>query len=285
MPGLKVAQMNTMRVISVESDGYQLENDDGAIFLNQSLAKHPLHEDDTVDAFLYFDQSKSVVATTYVPTITAYDCAWVEVVEQKFGLGVFVNIGLKKDMLLSKDDLPHLKEEWPQKGDLVFAHLKPGKSQMVAKIPARFQLSKTLEPQGELEVGLTVQAYVFNLGPEGLVCFTQDGFEIYVYYKHTRKQHRIGEALEITITHMVSRLKYNGTLTPQKELALESDADRILDVLKKQGSIPYGDKSNADAIFKEFHMSKAAFKRALGTLYKERKVRLAPHQTTLREEE
>ena len=79
MPGLKVAQMNTMRVISVESDGYQLENDDGAIFLSQSLTKHPLHENETVDAFLYFDQSKSVVATTYVPTITAYDCAWVQV--------------------------------------------------------------------------------------------------------------------------------------------------------------------------------------------------------------
>lgn len=285
MPGLKIAQMNTMRVISVESDGYQLENDDGAIFLNQSLAHHPLHENDTVDAFLYFDQSKSVVATTYKPRITAYQSAWVDVVEQKFGLGVFVNIGLKKDMLLSKDDLPHLKEEWPQKGDLVFAHLKSGKTQMVAKIPARFQVSKTLEPQGELEVGLTVEAYVFNLGPEGLVCFTKDGFEVYVYYKHTRKQHRIGEALEVTITHMVNRLKYNGTLTPQKELALESDADRILAALKEKGSIPFGDKSNADAIFNAFHMSKAAFKRALGTLYKNRQVHLAPHQTTLREEE
>lgn len=285
MPGLKIAQMNSMRVVSVESDGYQLENDDGAIFLSQSLAQEPLHENEAVEAFLYFDQTKSVVATTYVPTITAYDAAWVEVVEQKFGLGVFVNIGLKKDMLLSKDDLPHLKEEWPQKGDLVFAHLKPGKTQMVAKIPARFQLSKTLEPSGELEVGLTVPARVFNLGPEGLVCFTKDGFEIFVYYKHTRHQHRIGEAIDVTLTHMVSRLKYNGTLTAQKELALESDADRILDVLENKKTIPFGDKSPADAIFKEFHMSKAAFKRALGTLYKARKVRLAPHKTTLRDEE
>ena len=284
MPGLKIAQMNTMRVDSVEADGYHLENDDGAIFLHKSLTKQPLKAGEPVEAFLYFDQSKTVVATTYKPLITAYQSAWVDVVEQKFGLGVFVNVNLKKDMLLSKDDLPHLKEEWPKKGDRVFAHLKSGKTQMVAKIPARFQLAKTLEPRGELEVGLTVKAWVFNLGPEGLVCFTEDGFEIYVYYKHTRSQHRIGEALEITITHMVSRLKYNGTLTAQKELAMESDADRILAELKKTKTIPYGDKSDADAIFKAFHMSKAAFKRALGTLYKKQLVTLSPHQTTLKDE-
>lgn len=285
MPELKIAQMNAMRVTSVEKDGYQLENDDGAIFLNQSLAKAPLSQDQQVHAFLYFDQSKSVVATTYVPKITTYQCGWVEVVDQKFGLGVFVNIGLKKDMLLSKDDLPHLKEEWPQKGDVVFAHLKPSKSQMVAKIPARFQLSKTLEPAGELDVGITVDAWVFNLGPEGIVCFTEDGFEIYVYYKHTRHQHRIGEAVKITLTHMVSRLKYNGTLTAQKEIALESDADRILAILQKDKVIPFGDKSNAEAIFEAFHMSKSAFKRALGTLYRARKVHLSPHQTQLKDEE
>ena len=284
MPGLKIAQINTMRVDSVDADGYHLENEDGAIFLHKSLAKHPLKAGETVEAFLYFDQSKTVVATTYKPTITAYQSAWVDVVEQKFGLGVFVNINLKKDMLLSKDDLPHLKEEWPQKGDRVFAHLKSGKTQMVAKIPARFQVAKTLQPRGELDVGLTVKAWVFNLGPEGLVCFTEDGFEIYVYYKHTRSQHRIGEAVEITITHMVNRLKYNGTITPQKEHAMESDADRILAELKKSKTIPYGDKSDADAIFKAFHMSKAAFKRALGTLYKKQLVTLSPHQTTLKDE-
>ncbi len=284
MPGLKIAQMNQMHVVSVESDGYQLENDTGAIFLHKQLAKSPLKEGDDVNAFLYFDQSKTVVATTYVPTITAYDASWVDVVEQKFGLGVFVNIGLKKDMLLSKDDLPHLKEEWPQKGDRVFAHLKSGKTQMVAKIPARFQVAKTLQPNGELEPGLTVPVRVFNLGPEGLVCFSEDGFEIYIYYKHTRKDHRIGELLDATITHSVSRLKYNATLTAQKELALESDADRILAVLEKDKVIPFGDKSNADQIFATFHMSKAAFKRALGTLYKARKVTLEPHQTTLKDE-
>lgn len=285
MPGLKIAQTNMMQVISVENDGYQLENEEGAIFLDKKETHQTYKTGDEVAAFLYFDQSKTVVATTNLPKVTAYDCAWVEVVEQKFGLGVFVNIGLRKDMLLSKDDLPFLKEEWPQKGDQVFCHLKAGKTQMVAKIPARFQLSKTLEPKGELDIGVTVNAFVFNLGPEGIVCFTKDGFEIYVYYKHTRKKYRIGEAVEVDITNALSRLKYNGRLVAQKELALETDAERIYAYLQEHSVMPFGDKTDPDEIFQTFNMSKAAFKRALGTLFKARLVKLDHHQTSLKDKE
>lgn len=284
MPGLKIAQMNEMRVASVEADGYMLENEDGNIFLEKPLTKHPLNEGDEVSAFLYFDQTKTVVATTYQPFVTAYHAAFVDVVEQKLGLGVFVDIGLKKDMLLSKDDLPHLKEEWPQKGDRVFCQLKAGRNQMTAKIPSRFQLSRTLEPEGELEIGSSVEAYVFHLGPEGLVLFTETGFEIYVYYKNTRKTYRMGEKTTVKITHQSTRAKYNGILSEQKELSLEKDAETIYSYLQEHGLVDLGDKSSPDMIFHTFHMSKAAFKRALGTLYKAKLVKLSSHQTTLNKE-
>jgi len=284
MPGLKIAQINVMDVASIEPDGYMLENEDGQIYLEKALAKNPLNEGETVNVFLYFDQSKSVVATTYEPLITAYQAAFVDVVEQKLGLGVFVNIGLKKDMLLSKDDLPHLKEEWPQKGDKVFCQLKAGRNQMTAKIPNRFQLSRTLEPEGELEIGSTVEAYVFHLGPEGIVLFTETGYEIYVYYKNTRKSYRMGEKATVKITHASSRTKYNGILSEQKELSLEKDAETIYEYLKEHETVSLGDKSAPEEIFHTFHMSKAAFKRALGTLYKAKLVKLSPHQTSLNKE-
>lgn len=284
MPGLKIAQMNEMRVASVESGGYMLENEDGSIFLDKVLTKAPLKEGDDVSAFLYFDQSKTVVATTYQPVITAYHAAFVDVVEQKQGLGVFVDVGLKKDMLLSKDDLPHLKDEWPIKGDKVFCQLKAGRNQMTAKIPSRFQLSRTLEPEGELEIGSLCEAYVFHLGPEGIVLFTETGFEIYVYYKNTRKEYRMGEKASVKITHAASRTKYNGILSEQKELSLEKDAETVYAYLQENGSVDLGDKSAPEDIFHTFHMSKAAFKRAIGSLYKAKLVTLSPKKTTLNKE-
>jgi predicted RNA-binding protein (virulence factor B family) len=48
--------------------------------------------------------------------------------------------------------------------------------------------------------------------------------------------------------------------------------------------MPYGDKSSATEIQERFNMSKSAFKRALGTLYKNEQIDLEGNQTTLRKE-
>lgn len=279
--GLKMAQMNTMTVVFKDKDGYQCENQEGAIFLPKAEATRSLKINDVIDVFLYFDQSKAATATMQKPLITAYQPAFVDVVDQKLGLGVFVHVGLKKDMLLSKDDLPHLKEEWPRKGDRVFCQLKAGKNQMVAKIPSRFQVLKRLQPNTELSLGDEVEAYVFHLGPEGIVLFTEAGHELFVYYKHTRNKYRLGEKVQAKISSVISRVKYNATLSPQKEQALEKDAQRIYDYLLGHPVMPFGDKSEPEAIFQTFHMSKAAFKRALGSLYKAELIKIFPLEVHL----
>lgn len=284
MSALKLGQFDQFRVVEVLEDYYQLENDALSVSLLKSDASRDLTLGEDVEAFLYIDQSKTVVATMQTPKITAYDPGFVTVVEKIPGLGVFVDIGLKKDMLVSKDDLPFVKDQWPEVGDVLFCHLRSGRNQMVAKMVSRFRITAHLNPEEELAISDTVKAYVFHLADEGLVFFTPSGHEIFVYYKHTRQKHRLGETCEVTIIKQLSRTKYNGTLVAQKELALDEDAERIYERLKKEGCVPYGDKSDADAIFAEFHLSKAAFKRAIGRLYKQQLVELKPHQTCLKKE-
>ncbi len=284
MNALKLGQYDQFRVVDVLEEYYQLENESLSVSLLKSDATHSLKLGDAVEAFLYIDQSKTVVATMQKPAITAYEPAFVNVVEKIPGLGVFVDIGLKKDMLVSKDDLPFIKDQWPEVGDRLFCHLRSGRNQMVAKMVSRFRITAHLDPQDELAISQTVEAYVFHLADEGLVLFTPTGHEIFVYYKHTRKPYRLGELCEVTIIKQLSRTRYNGTLVAQKELALDDDAKRLYEALQKDGCIPFGDKSDPDAIFETFHLSKAAFKRALGRLYKQELVTLKPHQTCLKEE-
>ena len=63
--------------------------------------------------------------------------------------------------------------------------------------------------------------------------------------------------------------EYVGSLIEQKELMLEKDAEVLIDYLDKhRGTMAFTDKSDAQAIFETFHMSKSAFKRALGNLFK-----------------
>lgn len=63
------------------------------------------------------------------------------------------------------------------------------------------------------------------------------------------------------------------SLLPRKQDALSVDAEEILTYLRsRNGAMPYGDKSDPDDIRERFHLSKAAFKRALGHLMKNGKV-------------
>ncbi|MCP6330442.1 hypothetical protein NL460_30330, partial [Klebsiella pneumoniae] len=60
---------------------------------------------------------------------------WVEVVDVNPGLGVFVNIGMNKDMLIGSTDLPALEDLWPEVGNKVYCTMKISKrGKMYGKI-------------------------------------------------------------------------------------------------------------------------------------------------------
>ncbi len=286
MPKLQTGDKNLFQVGKKTDDGYILIHDEGNILLPFNECDKELSVGDFIEAFLYIDHSKGFVATTKTPYIDMHQPDFVKVVEKKEGLGVFVDVGLSKDMLVSKDDLPYMKKHWPNKGDTLLCYLKTAKRQMVARPVSRFKVKEFIKPSEPLEEGQKVELIVFRVDDEGVVAFTKEGHEIFIYYKHTRKQHRVGEVLDATITVKRDDAHYNATLIEQKESMLETDAQRILDYIKESGgTIPLTDKSSPDDIFNAFNMSKAAFKRALGRLFKEGYVVLNKQSTDLKNSE
>ena len=60
----------------------------------------------------------------------------------------------------------------------------------------------------------------------------------------------------------------------------------ILKLLKEEGgTLPYGDKSDAEAVKQKFQISKNAFKRAIGHLYKEGKISLEAGSIELKDQD
>jgi len=283
MPDIKIGQYDLFQVIKVDVAHYLIKNKHATLELKKEEATKELTVGESIDVFLYIDHSKGIAATMKTPKIDIFNADWVEVVEKKEGLGAFVDIGLNKDMLVSKDDLPHLKKAWPAIGGKLFCYLKVSRNQMVARPVSRFRMREFIKPEEPLTVGENYDAFVFSLADEGVVLFTPMGHEVFVYYKHLRKDYQLGASVDVKITVEKDPLHYNGTLIEQKELMLEEDAQRIYDYLKSQGSMPFTDKSDPTAIFNTFHMSKSAFKRALGRLYKEELVTLEEDRTVLKE--
>lgn len=279
---IQMGDYTNLEVLRETEISYILGDETTEIFLHKKQALGELEVGEKVEVFLYYDNQKRITATMTKPLIDLKNPGFCEVVDQNFRLGVFLNIGLPKDLLLSRDDLPHMKREWPQVGDKLFVRMRASRNQLTAKVIPRYEIPKYIKPSTELEVGKKYIAYNVYKTEEGQIFYTEEGHRIYVYFKHLRKSYRLGEKAEIKIMIDKGNNDYSGSIIEQKELMISKDAEYILMYLKSNnGIMPYGDKSSAEDIQSRFNMSKSAFKRALGTLYKNKQIELSPLETSL----
>lgn len=279
---LAMGSYNDLRVLRESDLAYILESEDGEVFLHKKQAIGDIKEGDTIRVFLYFDNQKRITATMHEPYVDTEKAAFVDVIDINEHLGAFLRVGLIKDLLLSRDDLSFKKSEWPQVGDKVFVKMKASKHQITAKIIPRYEIKNYLKPETELIKDECYDAYCVFIGEEGVVFSTLEGHYIYVYFKNVRKQYRLGEKAYVKIIQVKVGHQYNGTLIEQKELMLSIDALVIKEYLEKHnGTVALTDKSTPEEIRAIFTMSKAAFKRAIGTLYKEKVVNLESNATSL----
>ncbi len=279
---LAMGEFNILKVIREADFSYILSDGETEVFLHKKQTNRDLNVDEEIEVFLYFDNQKRITATMTIPTINKDTPKFVEVVGVNQRLGVFLGIGLIKDLLLSRDDLSFIKKEWPAEGDKLFVRLKASKNQLTAKLVSRYEIEDYLAPKTELIEGECYYAYNIYKAEEGVVFLTEEGHNIFVYFKHLRKTYRLGEKVYVKIIKCKVDRKYNGTLIEQKEIMMSKDAQRIREYLEaNNGVMSMTDKSTPEDINEMFKMSKAAFKRALGTLYKEKVIELKAEETRL----
>lgn len=247
--------------------GYMLTLKDDSVFLhfNESL-KQDLQDGDTVDAFLYIDGKGRQAATLRIPKITITQPACLTVNSVLPHLGAFLDMGISKDILLSIDDLPEDNRLWPVAGDTLWVSLKI-KGKMVAKPVTHHDV----DHQEDIPLKTHVFGNVQRIGHEGLNILTDSGVWIFVHKSMFKGRYRIGQKVDVVVTFASDR-GYSGSLLQQKENVMDDDAAMILKVLEKTGSIPLDSNSSPEDIAATFGLSKKAFKRAIGRLYKERKV-------------
>ncbi|MCF7925511.1 MAG: DNA-binding protein [Candidatus Izimaplasma sp.] len=283
---LKLGDYNTLSVLRETPFAYILTNGEDEVFLHKNQATDTLNPADDVKVFLYYDNQKRVTATMNMPILDQINPNFAKVVGVHRKLGIFLDIGLRKDLLLSIDDLPPLLEEWPKENDEIFVKIKVSANQLTAKRINRFDIQDYLIPTEPLNEGDEVEVIKIYQAEEGAVFITREGHRIFIYGKHMRQKYRLGETATMTITIVKDNFSYNATMIEQKELMLEDDASILLEYLyTHDGVMPFTDKSSPNAIKDTFHMSKSAFKRALGTLYKNQQVILEKDQTRLKEVE
>ncbi len=126
-----IGQTVSLEVAREADFGYFLTDGTEDVLLHKNETDKELEVNEKVDVFLYTDSRGRITATTTIPKVTVGVYDWAEVSDVNPGLGVFVNIGIQKDMLLGEEDLPAHSSVWPEVGDVLFITLRVNKNNRV----------------------------------------------------------------------------------------------------------------------------------------------------------
>lgn len=255
--------------------GYMLTNHDDELFLHDKEATM-IEVGTRIEAFVYIDAHKRMAATMAKPLLTLNQSGWLTIVSKHPTLGVFLNLGINKDVLLSKDELPIEHDLWPDEGDQVHVTLRY-KHRLLASF-----IDPITKPN-TLEIGQQIEARVYKYTVDGIKLLSENIVSIYVHESQYEEKPRLGSTVTVKVIYQ-SEKGYSGTIAPQKETKRISDADVIYAYVKDNGVMHLDATSSPEAISKLFPMSKKAFKRALGHLYKLRKVKFEDGKTILVED-
>lgn len=275
---LKVGEVNHLIVNRKTDIGYMLEQGTEEVFLHNNESLHQtLKAGDAVDAFLYFDNKGRLAATLKEPMITVSKPGFLKVSDVHGELGVFLDMGIAKEVLLSHEDLPKNKAWWPRVGDTLYVTLKV-KGKLVAKIASKQEVK--LNPENDLEIKKTYKAYVHKLGEQGVSLLTPDGHFVFVHHTLIKEELRYGQEVDVRTTFLSDK-GYSGMLQELKENQMETDAEMIYNYLLKHSEMSLTADSTPEEIHNVFGLSKKAFKRAIGNLYRERKINFIDGKTIL----
>ncbi|MBU0858530.1 MAG: GntR family transcriptional regulator, partial [Alphaproteobacteria bacterium] len=222
---------------------------------------------DLLDVFIYMDSDDKIIATTEPPYVEIGQCACLKVID-KNAMGAFMDWGLSKDLFV-----PFKEQRVP---------MHPGRYYVVyvfedntGRISASSKLDHFLSEraEGHFHPQQTVELMIASRSALGYKAIINDthlgllhnndalvplepGQKITGYIKNIRPD----DAIDLSLQQHGEELRHS--LTQQ-----------ILNHLKSQGGTSsLTDKSAADEIFQVYQVSKGNYKKALGQLYKEKKI-------------
>lgn len=225
--------------------------------------------DDEIEVFVYKDSKDRIISTTQEPKLKMGKPAPLTVVSvQK--IGAFLDWGLEKDLFLPfKEQMGKVRV-----GDEILVRLYIDKSKRLCA--SMKELYDMLETDSPYQSGDMVRGRIYEFGNDfGTFAAVDDKYSAMIPRHEDHSFLRIGDCVEARVTGVKPDGKLDLTLREKAYIQMDTDAKQILQVLEEYGGVlPFNDKASPEIIMREMKMSKNAFKRAVGRLYKEHKIEI-----------
>ncbi|MBU7216272.1 RNA-binding virulence regulatory protein CvfB [Staphylococcus gallinarum] len=281
-----VGSIEFLEVIGLEGSTYKLKGPNGEeVKLNQS----EIQDDDELEIgeeysfFIYPNRSGDLFATQNMPDITTDKYDFVKVLKTDRD-GAHVDVGLPREVLVPWEDLPKVKTVWPTQGDELLVTLRIDREKnMFARLASETIVEKMYTPvHDESLQNKIIEARPYRLLRIGSFLLSKEGHKIFVHESERKAEPRLGENVEVRIIGHNDNGELNGSFLPLAHERLDDDGQHIFDLLVEyDGELPFWDKSSPEAIKEVFNMSKGAFKRAIGHLYKQKIINIETGKISL----
>ncbi|MBT2584022.1 S1-like domain-containing RNA-binding protein [Planococcus sp. ISL-109] len=271
-PGLKA----TLRIKDRSTSQWILTDGSGdEVMMNASEIEEGQEIGEQIEVFLYRNRQGGISATPMIPHILPSEYGWAKVLKISAREGAVVDIGTTREVFVLPADLPQVQELWPQPGDHIFMTLRTDRyGDLYGRLATEETVLELCESAPAELYNKDLKARAYRLLPVGSFMLTvPEMYRVFVHETEREAEPRLGEERSVRIIDVKDDGTLNGSLLPRKQERLSDDSAEILRYLENAGGqMPFTDKSSPDEIMEMFGMSKASFKRALGRLYKERRI-------------
>lgn len=266
---IEIGVYNTLRIARDTQNGLYLADETGEeVLLPNKYVPKEFEIDQEVEVFVYLDHEHRKVATTLEPYIYLNEFAVLRV-NYVNEFGAFLDWGLEKDLFVPFSEQARPMEK--SKRYLVYMLVDEKSNRLIASSKTRRFLNNdnlTVAEGDEVEIMIS---HTTDLGINAIVNERHHG----LLYQN--------EVFDEKLRPGDRRLAFVKSIRPDKKIDLvlqapgyakvEPGAQKIMEVLAaNNGFLPLNDASDPDDIRSVLHMSKKTFKKAVGALYKEKRI-------------
>ncbi len=265
---IHLGEYNTLEILRDTEPGLFLgDGNDGEVLLPNRYVPEVFEIGEKIEVFVYLDNEERPVATTDKPYIKNGDFALLRC-NQVTDFGAFLDWGLVKELFC-----PFREQAFKMKPGgwyLVHCYLDDESERLAASSKTnRFLDNKELTVAQFDEVDLIV-SHPSDLGMNVIVNKTHLGL---IFRDDIYKDISVGDRLKGTVKKVRNDNKLDISLNQIGYRNIEPNAEHILNELHdSNGFLPLNDKSDPEQIKDMLQMSKKSFKKAIGSLYKERQI-------------
>ncbi|MBP3439744.1 MAG: hypothetical protein J6K24_00630 [Tidjanibacter sp.] len=275
---LTAGEYHSLRISRIADPGIYLVDDEGTeVLLPNRYVSLSDRVGDLAEVFIYHDSENRLIATREKPLATVGEAAVLEAVDRN-AHGVFLSWGITaKDLFMPNRNVPYEV----QMGGRYLVYLY--RDELTGRVVATTKLNKYIS-NAEITVRAREQVDVLvarkmEMGYRVVVNNRHWGM---IYNDQIFSPIKLGDRL----TGYVHRISQEGRidimLQQEGREQRDSASAKLLELLaKNKGTLSLGDKSSPEEIAALTGLSKKSFKRAVGALYKERRISLTDTTITL----